>query len=322
MNGNSETRCRNGHPIPGDPTEPTFCTVCGAAVLTTCPAGHLVRAAGFCGVCGLALDQEEPLATVVGRGPVRARAALPWSPGPAPRPGGPGGRGPGGAGRPGAAGPDQDRSARVLLAVVSAVGIVALLAGLGFYFKIFPTGSDPVAPPASVATAGPGTPASEPESSGPASPDAGPAEAAAVDALLDESAGDRTAAGAAVRQIAGCGDLTGAQQDLLRVEDDRRSQASRLDQLDLSDLPDGARIGSVLQEAWLASAQADHDYALWADEAGAAGCPAGGPAPLTASYRDGQAVDRSATLDKTAFVGLWNPVAADHGLAQRSAEGI
>ncbi|GGV25637.1 hypothetical protein GCM10010495_46740 [Kitasatospora herbaricolor] len=317
MNGNGETRCRNGHPIPGDPTGPTFCTVCGAAVLTTCPAGHVVRAAGFCGVCGLALGPAEPPATVVGRGPVRARAALPWSPGPAVRGGGPGGRGPGGAGSPGTAGTGRDRSARVLLAVVSAVGIVALLAGLGFYFKIFPTGSDPVAPPASVATAGPGTPASEP-----ASPDAGPAEAAALDALLDESAGDRTAAGAAVRRIAGCDDLTGAQQDLLRVEDDRRSLASRLDGLDLSDLPDGARIGSDLREAWLASAQADHDYALWADEASAAGCPAGGPAPLTASYRDGQAVDRSATLDKTAFVGLWNPVATDHGLTQRSAEGI
>ena len=69
----------------------------------------------------------------------------------------------------------------------------------------------------------------------------------------------------------------------------------------------------ALTSAWQASAQADQDFAQWAQDEATQGCT-----PNDQSDRNYQAAagpDNQATADKRAFVNLWNPIATRYGLA-------
>lgn len=92
--------------------------------------------------------------------------------------------------------------------------------------------------------------------------------------------------------------------------------------MDISDLPGSQTLTVDLEDALDASRDSDRNYADWADEAGDAGCPRGGPAPHTAAYRAAQSTDQLATESKEDFVDLWNPIASSYGFPERSAREI
>lgn len=129
-------------------------------------------------------------------------------------------------------------------------------------------------------------------------------------ALLPQSGKDRTAVVSAYGNVQGCKMLPQAVATFSTAARNRQTLLSKLATLPgRSALP--AALLSALKQAWQASAQADTDYARWADDA-IAHCKKGNPKDpsLKASFGpDGQA-----TSGKTAFVRLWNPIAGKFGL--------
>lgn len=149
--------------------------------------------------------------------------------------------------------------------------------------------------------------------------DASRQQASALDELLDRSAINRRAVATATGQINRCTNLSGAQRELSQAATNRQALVRDLNNMDLSALPGGETLGVDLEDAWDASALSDRSYASWAVEAQDAGCPPGGPAPRTSSHAAAQSTDQIATESKEAFVSLWNPIASDYGLTQRTA---
>ena len=80
---------------------------------------------------------------------------------------------------------------------------------------------------------------------------------------------------------------------------------------------------AMLQEltgAWQASAAVDQDLSKWAQDEVSGGCHPNSHAD--ANYAASDAPDVQATNDKTAFVGMWNPIAAKYGLTRYSTSQL
>jgi hypothetical protein len=73
-----------------------------------------------------------------------------------------------------------------------------------------------------------------------------------------------------------------------------------------------ARMVQALGSAWRASITVDQDLARWAQDEAAQGCKQGNPADPNLRASNGP--DEQATAGKTAFVSMWNPIAAKYGL--------
>lgn len=147
-------------------------------------------------------------------------------------------------------------------------------------------------------------------------------QAAALNELLDRSALQRDRVATATGQIERCEGLSAARQDLLDAAAGRQSLVNELNQMDLSDLPDNQRLSVDLEDAWDASADSDRNYADWAQQSQATGCPPGGPAPRTAAHRAAQSTDQLASESKESFVELWNPIGSAYDLPERTAREI
>jgi len=150
----------------------------------------------------------------------------------------------------------------------------------------------------------------------------GQQEASDLNDLLDRSAEQRKRVAALTGQVSRCESLSSASQDLQDLASDRQNLVDELGQMDLSDLPNSDTLTVDLEDALDASRDSDRNYADWADEAGDAGCPSGGPAPHTTAYRAAQFTDELATESKEEFVNLWNPIASTYGFPERSAREI
>jgi hypothetical protein len=69
----------------------------------------------------------------------------------------------------------------------------------------------------------------------------------------------------------------------------------------------------ALTSAWRASMTVDQDLARWAQDEASKGCRSGNHADPSLQASNGP--DQQATAGKTAFVSLWNPIAARYGLS-------
>ncbi len=175
------------------------------------------------------------------------------------------------------------------------------------------------------ATTAPSSPAptlpspAAPSPSPPASPPAAAAasqQAAAVNKLLGSSAAARTALQHAVSQAGSCTDLAGAVSQIQGVVSERSAEYNQAVALSTSALASGATLKSDLLTVLRDSLDADRDYLRWAQQQDSAGCT---PASPSGTFT---AADQQAGTAKTAFLRIWNPIAAKYGLPQKSAASI
>ncbi|MFF2812766.1 hypothetical protein ACFVT2_37470 [Streptomyces sp. NPDC058000] len=147
-------------------------------------------------------------------------------------------------------------------------------------------------------------------------------QAKALDALLADSNNSRSAVISAVQNIKSCTNLGGAANDLRSAAGQRNDLVKRLQQLPVDKVPNNAQLTAALTKAWQSSADADNNYAAWADKsAGKGGCdkghPKGGKEPA-----QGNAASGAATQAKQQAAGLWNPVAQKYGLREHQPEQL
>lgn len=149
-------------------------------------------------------------------------------------------------------------------------------------------------------------------------------QAKQLDALLEESGTSRSTVIQAVADIKGCQNLGSAAAQLRSAADQRNNLVSRLGRLSTDKLPNHQALDAALNRAWKASAAADNHYADWAHQAaGKKGCKSGkggkgGNARITGQTIEGNVQSGVATEAKKAAVRLWNAIAVQYGLRQRT----
>jgi hypothetical protein len=144
------------------------------------------------------------------------------------------------------------------------------------------------------------------------------AQAAAVDALLDASISSRTKLNAAIDLVNKCTLIEKAISDMQTVGNERQSQIDSVTRFDLSAIPEGEQVRSMLKEALGFSLAADRNFVPWGQAEQGSGCNGGGQG----YYDEAQRQSKNASDAKGRFLGVWNPVAARYGLRNRSSNDI
>ena len=138
--------------------------------------------------------------------------------------------------------------------------------------------------------------------------------AAGLATLLAQTAADRSAIVNAVGAVEGCTANLGQAPQVFQTAADSRQRLLQ----QLAGLPGRSALPApMLQEltgAWQASAAVDQDLGRWAQDEVARGCKPGDHAD--ANFQASGAPDVQATSDKTAFVAMWNAIAAKYGLTR------
>jgi serine/threonine protein kinase len=170
----------------------------------------------------------------------------------------------------------------------------------------------------------PGTPAisSPVASSAPSSSSASTLatrQAAAVNNLLDSSAATRKALHGAVNQVSNCTNLSTAVSQIRSAVNQRSSENNQASALSTAALASGARVKSDLIAALRNSLDADRDYLTWAQQQLYSGCT---PSGQSSAYEAAHNADQQADASKEAFVQVWNQVAAQYGVQQKSPGSI
>ena len=200
-----------------------------------------------------------------------------------------------------------ERSRRML-----AIGLFALVAAVIVVPALLIAHSFP-------SITGGGTAAAQPTAKQPArgSTAAAPTQrsaAAGLATLLAQTAADRSSIVNAVGAVKHCTAALGQAPQVFQ-----NSAASRQHLLQqLAELPGRSALPApMLQEltgAWQASAAVDTDLGRWAQDEAAGGCKPNDHAD--ANYQAASTPDLQATNDKTAFVSMWNAIAAKYGLTR------
>jgi hypothetical protein len=156
------------------------------------------------------------------------------------------------------------------------------------------------------------------------SDDAARQQAEDLSTLLEDSNNSRDAVISAVEDVRSCSRLAAAARDLRSAADQRERLVERLGELDLDQLPDGDSLAEALTEAWEASAEADDRYADWADDAreDRREVCRRGQARHTDSATEGDQASGTATQAKENAADLWNPIAREYGLPERTASQL
>ncbi|MGN7142587.1 hypothetical protein ACTHS2_36855, partial [Streptomyces pseudogriseolus] len=152
------------------------------------------------------------------------------------------------------------------------------------------------------------------------SPAADPAREQAVelDKLLAHSGDSRSSVINAVEDVKACRDLGGAASDLREAAKQRKQLVTDLSQLSVDKLPQHEALSEALSKAWQASASADDHYAKWAEQAkGKKGCKKG-QARSTEQTAAGNRESGTATEQKKKASELWNVIARQYGLTERT----
>ncbi|GFM98680.1 hypothetical protein Sfulv_34910 [Streptomyces fulvorobeus] len=212
--------------------------------------------------------------------------------------------------------PRRKRSAHVPLIAGVVVGCAVIGLGAGALMSSGDEGPEDRKPVASQSSA-----AEQPGEQPPADP-AEP-QAKALDELLADSNDSRSAVISAVEKIKSCQALDQAASDLKGAAQQRRDLVTRLKDVAIDKLPRHTELSASLTKAWRASASADDHYAAWAVQAknDKKVCK-GGTAKSTdetvrATVRSGEA-----TTAKREASGLWNSIATEYGLTQRSPQEL
>jgi WD40 repeat protein len=132
-------------------------------------------------------------------------------------------------------------------------------------------------------------------------------EANAINNLLPQAAASRQELVSAVAEVSQCSNLSGAVSEIQQSANERSSELSTAQGLQVGELPDGFTLKSDLVQALQYSLNADNDYLSWAEAQESDGCSGGSPSNVTTD-NDG------ATNYKEQFASIWNQqVAPQYG---------
>jgi hypothetical protein len=209
------------------------------------------------------------------------------------------------------------RTRGLLVGLITFLAAAAAAAAVVLIAHPFNSGTTPAAASSSATT---GVPVS-PTTSAPVSPTASVSSSAEpsqeqaaqnLAGLLSQSVSDRSAIVAAVNDVNTCG--SNLSQDPQTFQNAATSRQSLLNQL--ASLRGSAALPSnmlaALTSAWQNSMQADQDFAKWAQDESTSCAP--GTETTDANALAAAGPDNQATTDKTTFVGIWNPIAAEYHL--------
>ncbi|WP_141578655.1 hypothetical protein [Actinomadura sp. WMMA1423] len=203
----------------------------------------------------------------------------------------------------GKSGTSKPLIAAVAALVTVAVGTVA--------FVVWPSGDD------SPSGTGPSPAASQKQvAQKNAIPPATKQQAAALNAILNDSVDTRRILAGAIGRAGKCKTLPQAIQGFQTVAQRRTNQMRRTQGLKVDKLANGERLRGSLNQALGASLQVDQVLLQWA-QANQRKCK-GKPRPSAAQVPGRAAAERRATAAKKQFVILWNPVAKKTDQPQRS----
>jgi hypothetical protein len=179
------------------------------------------------------------------------------------------------------------------------------------------SGTTPSATPSSTATsAPPGSPASSPQGTPTSTPNqvAAQNEANSVDSLLSSGATSSELLSEATTDAASCSSpvLAGDVNEIKQVRDQRQSELTQAQNLNVADLPNGASLRASLVSALGASLTADGDYLNWAKQQENPSTCVDGSSPAQIG-----ADNDTALAAKNSFLNLWNPIAAQYSLQHR-----
>jgi hypothetical protein len=162
------------------------------------------------------------------------------------------------------------------------------------------------------------TAGSQSASASPSTPASSPAQvteqqaASNLAGLLAQSVKDRSSILAAVSDVNECGPtLNQDAQTFQTAATSRQQLLTQLGSLSGRSTLSPAMIQD-LTGAWQASEEADQDFGKWAQDEVSQGCTQNNE--TDANFQAATGPDDQATIDKKAFVGLWNPVATQYSL--------
>lgn len=144
-------------------------------------------------------------------------------------------------------------------------------------------------------------------------------QATAVNGVLDSMAGSRSEFAGAMTDAEQCANLDSAAPLIQKVVDERKSELSSAQALQVDALPSGAQLKDALTRSLQASLDADNAYLAWATSN--QGCT--GTTPETSDYDNGNQISTDrATPAKQEFLQLWNPIAQQNNQPSRDADHI
>jgi hypothetical protein len=204
----------------------------------------------------------------------------------------------------GSAASPTEPAQRAIKALSVAVAIVVALVALGLLAVHLRGATSPA-----VAPSGPGISADPTSSRDPST------ELAQVETILSESVSSRDQLHHALQTA--CADSSDAVSSIQGVLSRRRAEIAEAKSLDLSAVPDGARIRSDLVALLRDSEKADSAYATSIRDINEQGCGAGAIA-----FRRGNSLSVTAQHAKSAFFKIWTPTAERYGLRPYDAASV
>ncbi|MCO5968319.1 hypothetical protein [Actinoallomurus soli] len=214
--------------------------------------------------------------------------------------------------------PGGRKSSKTLVGMVTAavIVVVVLIAALSARGSGGPSGG-----PTGTPTETSGSPSTGGNDASPVG-DSGTGEeqASTVDALLSRSSTTRSNLRTAIDGILDCSDVDGGVSTLRSITDDRRSELADARGLSVDGIDGGTEMKDKLVQALKDSLAADEAFLSWAEDTQTNGCD--GNADVTSDYRRGESASSAAGDDKTAFIGLWNPIADRYHLDRRTPDDV
>jgi hypothetical protein len=140
-------------------------------------------------------------------------------------------------------------------------------------------------------------------------------QAAVVNNLLSSSAATLKALQGAVSEVFDCTNLSSAVRQIQNVVNQRSTEYNQASALSTSALANGAAVKSDLIAALRNSLDADKEFLAWAQQQLNPGCT---PTAQSGAYNAAYNASQQAGASKDAFIQVWDPVAAQYGLQQKS----
>jgi serine/threonine protein kinase len=220
-------------------------------------------------------------------------------------------------GGPGAPYPRQPRRRPGVITLALAVAAVAIAAAVAIGVAL-PDRSTPGTP--AVSSPAVSSPVLSPAATSAPSSSSAPAlasrQAAAVNNLLSSSAATLKALQGAVSEVFNCTNLSSAVRQIQNVVNQRGTEYNQASALSISALANGVAVKSDLIAALRNSLDADKEFLTWAQQQLNPGCT---PTAQSGAYNAAYNASQQAGASKAAFIQVWDPVAAQYGLQQKSS---
>jgi serine/threonine protein kinase len=224
-------------------------------------------------------------------------------------------------GGPGAPYPRQPRRRPGIITLALAVAAVAIAAAVAIGVAL-PDRSTPGTPAvSSPAVSSPAvsspvlSPAATSAPSSSSAPTLASRQAAAVNNLLSSSAAALKTLQGAVSEVSNCTNLSSAVRQIQNVVNQRSTEYNQASALSTSALANGAAVKSDLIAALRNSLDADKDFLTWAQQQLNPGCT---PTAQSSAYNAAYNASQQAGASKKAFIQVWDLVAAQYGIQQKS----